>query len=103
MADVQHRDGDGREPRTGQAARCRPPAPDVTGAIAEARGERFAAMPPEGRVRLAYRVQRLLSTMDGPEVQRALDARRDRNRPVELAIVGVGMAVAALETVLPLL
>ena len=98
MADVQHRDGDGSEARTGPADGCRPPTPDVTEAIAGALGERFAAMSPEGRVRLAYHVQRLLSTMDGPETQRVLHAHRGRNRAVELAIVGVGMAGTALAT-----
>jgi hypothetical protein len=103
MVDVQHRDGDGSEARTGPADGCRPPTPDMTEAIAGALGERFAAMSPEGRVRLAYHIQRLLSTMDGPEVQRAIHAHRDRNRSVELAIVGMGMAVTALETTLSLL
>jgi hypothetical protein len=75
----------------------------VTEAIAGALGERFAAMSPEGRVRLAYHVQRLLSTMEGPEVQRALHAQRDRIRSVDLAIVGAGIAVTALTTSLSLL
>jgi hypothetical protein len=103
MADVQRRDGDGSERRTEQADRCQPPTPDVTAAIAEALGERFAAMSPEKRVRLAYHVQRLLSAMDRPEAQRAMQAHRDRNRSVELVIVGMGMAVTALATALSLL
>jgi hypothetical protein len=103
MADVQRRDGDDSEVRTGQADRCRPPAPDVTEAIARVLGERFAAMSPEERVRLVYHVQRLLSTMDGSQVQRALQAHRDRIRSVELAIVGAGIAVTALATSLSLL
>jgi hypothetical protein len=95
MANVQHRDGDGGESRTESAGRSCPPAPDVTEAIAGALGERFAAMSPEGRARLAYQVQRLLRCVDGPEVRRALHPRRDRVRSVELAIVGMGMGVAA--------
>jgi hypothetical protein len=100
MADVQHRDGDGSEQRTERADRSCPPAPDVTAAIAGALGERFAAMSPEGRARLAYQVQRLLITMDGPEVRRALHARRDRVRSVELAIVGMGMGMGMAATAL---
>jgi hypothetical protein len=98
MADVQHRDGDDSDVRIGPADGCRRPLSDVTAAIAEALGERFAALSPEGRVRLAYRVHRLLGRMEEADVRRALRAYRDRNHGVELAIVAVGMAVEALNT-----
>jgi hypothetical protein len=98
MADVQRRDGDDSEVRTGQADRCRPPAPDVTEAIAGALGERFAAMPGEERVRLVYHVQRLLSRLEEADVRRALRAYRDRNHAIEVGIMAVGIAVEALTT-----
>jgi hypothetical protein len=98
MADVQHRDGDGSEARTGPADGCRPPAPDVTEAIAGALGERFAAMPGEERVRLVYHVQRLLSRLEEADVRRALRAYRDRNHAIEVGIMAVGIAVEALTT-----